>query len=69
MLELDRKPCEVKFFRNANTVFMFDPETFQVYRCDAGRWVQSNDPKLREDIRLGSVEVSHREALQLARMP
>lgn len=66
MLKSDRTPGEVKFFRNANTVFMFDPENFQVYRYDAGRWVQSSDLKLREDIRLCSVEVSRREALQLA---
>jgi hypothetical protein len=66
MLKSDRAPGEVKFFRNANAVFMFDPETFQVYQYNAGRWVQSNDLKLREDIRLCSAEVSHREALQLA---
>jgi hypothetical protein len=67
MLKSEMMPCAVKFFRNAHTVFMFDPDTFQVYRYDAGRWIQSDDIQLREDIRMCSVEVSRAEALQLAR--
>jgi hypothetical protein len=46
---------------------MFDPDTFKVYLYDAGRWVESDDLKLREDIRFRSVELSQNEALQRAR--
>jgi len=55
----------VKFFRNTHTLYKFDPETFQIHLYQRGCWVESNDPRLREDIRFRSVELSRKEALQL----
>jgi hypothetical protein len=45
---------------------MFDPETFKMYLYRDGRWIESEDPAIREDIRLRSVELSRREALGYA---
>lgn len=56
----------VRFFRHDHSLYMFDPDTFQVYRFECGRWVLSEDPTLREEIRFRSVEVSCAEALQVA---
>jgi hypothetical protein len=42
---------------------MFDPDTFKIYLHDGDRWVESDDLKLREDIRLSSVELSREQAL------
>jgi hypothetical protein len=53
----------VRFFRHDHSLYMFDPDTFQVYRFDSGRWVLSEDAMLREEIRFRSVEVSCAEAL------
>ena len=56
-------PMSVKFFRSDLTLCMFDPETFKMYLYREGRRIESNDPALREDIRLRSVELSPHEAL------
>jgi hypothetical protein len=64
MLKSEVTPVSVKYFQNEQAVCMFDPDTFKVYLYDAGRWVESEDPMLREDIRFRSVELSRREALQ-----
>jgi|MudIll2142460700_1097286.scaffolds.fasta_scaffold116031_2 hypothetical protein len=56
-------PMSVKFFRNDRLLCMFDPETFKMYLYRDGRWIESEDPTIREDIRLRSVELSRREAL------
>jgi len=56
-------PMSVKFFRNDRFLCMFDPETFKMYLYQQGRWIESRDPAVREDIRLRSVELSRREAL------
>jgi hypothetical protein len=42
---------------------MFDPEIFRVYLYQSGRWIESKDPAIREDIRLRSVELSREEAV------
>lgn len=52
----------VTFFRNDRILCMFDPETFKLYLYQHGAWVESDDAKLREDIRFSSVELS-REVL------
>jgi hypothetical protein len=52
----------VTFFRNDRILCMFDPETFKLYLNQHGSWVESDDPKLREDIRFSSVELSREEA-------
>jgi hypothetical protein len=67
MLKSEVTPVSVKFFQKDHSVCMFDPDTFKVYLYDAGRWVESDDLKLREDIRFRSVELSQNEALQRAR--
>jgi hypothetical protein len=56
----------VKYFRNGHTLYMFDPDTFQIHLYQDGRWVQADDSTLREDIRFRSVELSNRQALQLS---
>jgi hypothetical protein len=56
----------VTFFRNDRVLCMFDPETFKLYLYQHGSWVESEDPKLREDIRFSSVELSREEALRRA---
>jgi hypothetical protein len=56
----------VKFFRNDHAIFMFNPETYQIHLYQSGNWIESNDLKLREDIRFRSVELSRKEALQLS---
>lgn len=56
----------VQFFRAENSLYMFDPETFQVYCCENGRWILTDDLTLREDIRFRSVEVSCLEVQQAA---
>jgi hypothetical protein len=56
----------VQFFRNDETVCMFDPETYQMYLRQGGSWVESNDLQLRENIRFRSIELSRKEALQLS---
>ena len=56
----------VKFFRNDRFLCMFDPETFKVYLYLDGRWTESKDPAVLEDIRLRSVELSRSEALKPA---
>ncbi len=56
-------PMSVQFFRNDRLLCMFDPETFKMYLYRDGRWIESEDPTIREDIRLRSVELSRREAL------
>jgi hypothetical protein len=53
----------VKFFRYDRFLCMFDPETFKMYLCRDGRWIETKDPAIREDIRLRSFELSRREAL------
>jgi len=45
-------PMSVKFFRNDRLLCMFDPETFKMYLYRDGRWIESEDPAIREDIRL-----------------
>jgi hypothetical protein len=67
MLISEETPVSAWFFENDHAVCMFDPDTFKVYLYDAGRWVESDDLKLREDIRFRSVELSQNEALQRAR--
>jgi len=57
----------VKFFRSDRTLYMFDPETFQIHLYRHGSWVESDDPMLREDIRFRSVELSREQALRLSR--
>jgi hypothetical protein len=52
MLKSAEAPVAVKFFQNNHVVCMFDPDTFKVYLYDAGRRVESDDPDLREDIRM-----------------
>jgi hypothetical protein len=52
-----------KFFRNDRFLCMFDPETFKIYLYREGHWIESDDPVLREDIRLCSVELSWKEAI------
>lgn len=64
MLKSAEAPVSVKFFQNNHVVCMFDPDTFKVYLYDAGRWVESDDPELREDIRFRSVELSSDEAMK-----
>mgnify|MGYP005843183831 CR=1 FL=1 len=32
----------VRFFGNEQAIYMFDPDTFRVYRFDSGRWVLSD---------------------------
>jgi hypothetical protein len=59
----------VKFFRSDGTICMFDPDTFKIHLYQHGGWVESDDPKLREDIRFRSVELSREEALQLSLPP
>ncbi len=56
-----------KFFRSDRFLCMFDPETFKMYLYRDGRWIESKDPALRENIRMRSVELSHEEALKHAR--
>jgi hypothetical protein len=56
----------VKYFRNGHTLYMFDPETFQIHLYQHGRWVPADGSTLREDIRFRSVELSHDQALQLS---
>lgn len=56
----------VQFFRNDETVYMFDPETYQIHLRQGGSWVESNDLQLRENIRFRSIELSRKEALQLS---
>jgi hypothetical protein len=56
----------VRFFRNEQALYMFDPDTFRVYRFESGRWVLSDDIRLREEIRFRSIEVSCAEAMQVA---
>jgi hypothetical protein len=36
----------VRFFRNQKIFYMFDPDTFRVYRFESGRWVRSDDSLL-----------------------
>jgi hypothetical protein len=64
MLQPETTPLHVKFFRNEHGVCLFDPDTFKMYVYDNGRWVESDDLRLREEIRFRSVELSRREALQ-----
>ena len=64
MLTSGTMPVSVKFFRNEHALCMFDPDTFKIYLYDADQWVESDDLKLREAIRLSSVELSREEALQ-----
>ena len=64
MLNFETTPISLKFFRNDHAVCMFDPDTFKVYLYDAGRWIQSDDLALREDIRFRSVELSRDEAMK-----
>lgn len=66
MLESQVTPVSVKFFQKDHAVCMFDPDTFKVYLHAAGRWVESEDLALREDIRFRSVEISRNEALRHA---
>ncbi len=66
MLKSEVEPVSDKFFQNDNALCMFDPDTFKVYRYDAGRWVESDDLELREDIRFHSIELSRKEALERA---
>lgn len=55
----------VKFFRSDQTLCMFDPETYKIHLYQGGSWIESNDPKLREDIRFRSVELTCKEVLQM----
>ncbi len=64
MLTFGTMPVSVKFFRNDHALCMFDPDTFKIYLCDGGRWVESDDLNLREEIRLRSIELSRNEALR-----
>lgn len=48
MLKSEETPVSAWFFENDHAVCMFDPDTFKVYLYDAGRWVESDDLKLRE---------------------
>jgi len=65
---LEPVSMSVKFFRSDRTLYMFDPETFQIHLYQHGCWVASDDPTLREDIRFHSVELSHDQALQLSQV-
>lgn len=56
----------IRFFCSDNSLFMFDPETYHVHRFEEGRWVLTEDPALREDIRFRSEEVSCAEAQHAA---
>lgn len=56
----------VRFFRHDHSLYMFDPDTFRVYRLERGHWALLEDSALREEIRLRSIEVSCAEALQAA---
>ena len=66
MLRPEMMPYSVAFFRNNHAIYMFDPETFKVYVCEGGRWLESDDPGLREDIRFRSIELSQAEVWQRA---
>ncbi len=57
----------VKYFNNDHSLYMFDPETFQIHLYQHGTWVATDDSTLREDIRFRSVELSHGQALELSR--
>lgn len=67
MLKSEAAPVSDKFFQNDHALCMFDPDTFKVYPYDAGRWVESDDLKLREDIRFRSIEIQCRD--RIARRP
>jgi hypothetical protein len=56
----------LQFFRAEESLYMFDPDTFQVHRFEDGRWVPTDDLSLRENIRFRSVEVSCPEVQQAA---
>jgi hypothetical protein len=64
MLKSAETPVSVKFFQNDHAVCMFDLDTFKVYLYDAGRWVESDDLELRENIRFRSIELSRDEAMK-----
>ena len=64
MLTSGTMPVSVKFFRKEHALCMFDPDTFKIYLYNEDRWVESDDLKLREEIRLSSVELSRNEALR-----
>jgi hypothetical protein len=66
MLKSEATPVSVKFFQKDHADCMFDPDTFKVYLHAAGRWVESEDLTLREEIRFRSVEISRNEALRHA---
>ncbi|MGE5258475.1 MAG: hypothetical protein ACM3KE_17495 [Hyphomicrobiales bacterium] len=66
MLKPETVSCSVKYFRNDQAIYMFDPETFKVYVRDGGGWLESDDPGLREDIRFRSIELSRAEVLKRA---
>lgn len=61
-----RGDISVQFFRAEESLYMFDPDTFQVHRFEDGRWVLTDDLTLREDIRFRSVEVSCLEVQRAA---
>jgi len=54
-------PMSVKFFAMIVLVHV-RPETFKMYLYRDGRWIESKI-RIREDIRLRSVELSRKEAL------
>jgi hypothetical protein len=60
-------PMSAKYFHNDHSLYMFDPETFQIHLYQHGCWVESDDSTLREDIRFHSVELSRDQVLQLSR--
>jgi hypothetical protein len=53
-----------KFFRNDRAMCMFDPDTFKLYRHQAGCWVEGTDSEARERVRLRSIELIREQARQ-----
>jgi hypothetical protein len=47
-----------KFFRNDRALFMFDPETYEIFVYKAGRWVKTKESDCLDEIRFRTVELS-----------
>ena len=53
----------IKFFRNTDRLFKFDPDTCQCFACEAGIWIELKEFEQLDEVRYRTVELSPSEAL------
>ena len=58
-----------KFFRNDRALFMFNPETYEIFVYKAGSWVETKESDCLDEIRFRTVELSISEVADKIVLP